>query len=63
MSYVIIYKGDTNQMLTFDNTITNDINRALTFGSEEDAKLWLMDTQILYHQGRLLDDLEVTKIN
>jgi hypothetical protein len=62
VKYVITYKGNKDQLLTLDNTITNDINRAATFGCKEDAKDWLWDIKVLYHRGRLLDNLEVTKV-
>jgi hypothetical protein len=62
MSYVITYKGDTNQLLTFDNTVTNEIKRALTFGSEEDAKEWLNYAQLFNQSHRALDSLLVVKL-
>jgi hypothetical protein len=62
MSYVITYKGDTNQLLTFDNTVTNEIKRALTFGNEEDAKEWLNYAQLFNQSHRALDSLLVVKL-
>jgi hypothetical protein len=62
MSYFITYKGNKDQLLTFDNTITNDIHRAITFGSEEDAEEWINYAQLFNQSHRALDNLIVVPI-